>query len=109
MVWTVKFFQTARGDSPVEEFIKKLDEATYSKILHSIVLLRDYGPTLKPPYTKKIKNKLYELRISKKVAVRIFYMMINEEYYLLHVFKKKTQKIPAKELKIALDRMRKLV
>ncbi|KKQ32252.1 MAG: hypothetical protein US48_C0029G0001, partial [Candidatus Levybacteria bacterium GW2011_GWA2_37_36] len=66
-------------------------------------------PYLKPPYIKKVKNKLYELRISGKVAVRIFYTIKNGEYYLLHAFKKKSQKTPAKELKTALDRMGELV
>lgn len=34
--WKVKFFQTARGDYPVEEFIKEQDETTYAKILNAI-------------------------------------------------------------------------
>lgn len=109
MVWKVLFFQTARGDSPVEDFIKEQDEATYAKVLQSIKLLANNGPFLKPPYIKKLQGKLYELRISGKVAIRIFYTIIKNEYYLLHAFKKKTQKTPAKELKIAIDRISKLI
>lgn len=105
MAWKVKFFQTARGELPVKEFIKEQDEATYAKILHAIILLRDHGPYLKPPYAKKIQNKLYELRISGEVAIRIFYTIKNDEYHLLHAFKKKTQKTPSKEIKVALNRI----
>ncbi len=107
--WNVNFFQTARGDRPVEDFIKDQDEATYAKILTAISLLRNGGPFLKPPYIKKLQNKLYELRISGVVAIRIFYTIQNNEYYLLHAFKKKTQKIPTKELKIAIDRIREVI
>lgn len=109
MAWKVLFFQTARGDSPVENFIKEQDEATYAKVLQSILLLANSGPFLKPPYIKKLQAKLYELRISGKVVIRIFYTIANNEYYLLHAFKKKSQKMPPKELKVALDRMKELL
>lgn len=109
MTWKVKFFQTARGSCPIKEFIKEQDETTYAKILHSILLLENHGPYLKPPYIKKLKNKLYELRISGKNAIRIFYTVYNAEYYLLHAFKKKSQKTPVRELKVALDRMKSMI
>lgn len=109
MAWKVLFFQTARGDYPVKEFIEDQDEATYAKILHSIELLENYGPFLKPPYSKKLINKVYELRISGSVAVRILYTIFRKKFYLLHAFKKKTQKTPIREIKTALDRMKEII
>ncbi|MBI2086154.1 type II toxin-antitoxin system RelE/ParE family toxin [Candidatus Daviesbacteria bacterium] len=109
MAWKVLFLQTARGNSPVKEFVENQDKTTYMKLIHAIELLENGGPYLKPPYIKKLQDKLYELRISGKVAIRIFYTIINGEYYLLHAFKKKSQKTPSKELKVALDRARELV
>ncbi len=109
MAWRILFFQTTRGDSPVKEFIEIQDKTTYMKLVHAIELLENGGPYLKPPYIKKLQNKLYELRVSGKVAIRIFYTIINGEYFLLHAFKKKSQKTPSKELKIAIDRLRELV
>ena len=109
MAWKVKFFQTSRGDSPVKEFIEEQDEAIYAKVLHAIRLLANNGPFLKPPYIKKLQSKLYELRISGVVAIRIFYTIHNNEYYLLHAFKKKSQKTPIKEIKTALDRIKEIV
>ena len=111
MAWKVLFFQTARGDYPVKEFMEELDEATYAKILHSIELLENHGPFLKPPYSKKLIDKAYELRISGSVAVRILYTytVFNNEFYLLHAFKKKTQKTPRKELKTALDIIKEII
>jgi len=62
-----------------------------------------------PPYMKKLRQNLYELRVKSKVAVRVFYSPVTGIYYLLHAFVKKTQKTPEKELKIAIDRMRDLL
>ncbi|MBI5613476.1 type II toxin-antitoxin system RelE/ParE family toxin [Candidatus Gottesmanbacteria bacterium] len=109
MNWNVRFFQTARGRCPVQEFLGEQDEATQAKALHLIRLLGTNGPYLKPPFVKKIRDKLYELRISGKVAVRILYFMIRNEYCLLHAFKKKSQKAPDRELKIAIDRMKEMI
>ncbi|OGH12414.1 MAG: hypothetical protein A2857_02060 [Candidatus Levybacteria bacterium RIFCSPHIGHO2_01_FULL_36_15] len=109
MAWKVLFFQTARGDYPVQNFIDEQDMPTQTKIASAIRLLIDYGPYLKPPYIKKLQDKLYELRISGKIAVRIFYTITQGEYYLLHAFKKKSQKTPSTELKTALDRMKEIV
>lgn len=107
--WKVRFFQTARGDYPVQDFIDKQDLPTQTKIASAVRLLIDYGHYLKPPYIKKLQDKLYELRISGKIAIRIFYTVAHGEYYLLHAFKKKSQKIPTKEMKTALDRMKEIV
>lgn len=109
MAWKILFFRTFRGEKPVEKFIESQDEPSYARILHSLELLEKYGPFLKPPHIKKINKNLYELRIIGKTSIRIFYTTKNNQYYLLHVFKKKTQKTPAKEIKIALDRIKKLI
>jgi len=109
MAWKVNFFQTTRGNYPVKEFIEEQDKSTQTKIARSIRLLVDYGPFLKPPDIKKLQGKLYELRIPGKSAVRLLYTTAKGEYYLLHAFKKKTQKIPLRELKTALDRIKEVV
>ncbi len=109
MTWKVKFFRSIRGDCPVKDFLENLDKATFAKTLHTITLLEEFGPFLKPPYSKKIRNKLYELRIIGRDAVRIFYTSFNNEYYLLHVIKKKSQKIPPREIQTALDRTKELI
>lgn len=108
MSWKVKFFQTTRGKLPVKEFIEEQNMVEQTKIAHAIKLLTDSGPFLKPPYAKKVKDKLYELRISGSVEIRIFYTIYNDEYYLLHLFKKKSQKTPSREINTALGRIREL-
>jgi phage-related protein len=83
MAWEVRFYQNSRGDEPVKIFISDLDART--------------------------REKVYELRVKSKVAVRIFYSSKTRIYYLLHAFEKKSQKTPEKELKVAIDRLRELL
>ena len=109
MTWKVFFFKTTRGDYPVKDFIEDQDKVIRTKIALSILLLKNQGPFLKPPYIKKLQDKLYELRISGAMQIRIFYTIHHSEYYLLHAFRKKTQKTPNRELKIAVDRIKKIV
>ncbi len=93
----------------MQEFIESQEMSTRAKITHAIVLLENCGPYLKPPYIKKLQDKLYELRISGKIEVRIFYTIISNQYCLLHAFKKKSQKTPRKELQNALDKLKECI
>lgn len=109
MKYQVRLFQTPRGDYPVNDFIEEQEPATYAKILHSIELLKNHGPYLRLPYARKLEDKLYELRITGKVAVRLLYTLYKNQFYLLHAFKKKGQKTPRKEIKVALDRIKEII
>ena len=108
MAWKVKFFQTGRGDYPVREFIEKLEKKTYTRALRSITMLQNFGPFVKMPYSKKIAPDLYELRIKGAESIRIFYTQVGQVYYFVHAFRKKTDKIPTREIKTALDRAKEL-
>ena len=104
----VYFFLTARGTYPVKDFMLLQAKSTVLKITKTIEYLEKGGPFLKMPHAKKIEDNLYELRIQGKEAIRIFYCKVGNEYYLLHAFKKKTNKTPRKEIETALDRLKEL-
>jgi phage-related protein len=107
--WTVKFYSTSRLDKPVEDFIENQDKATYAKIVRLLGTLSEYGPDLGMPYSRYMKNGLYELRVRGKNEIRIFYLFqIKKTIYLLHAFKKSSQKTPRRELKIAINRQKEL-
>lgn len=105
IVWTILAFETASGDKPVEEFIQSQQPQTKSKITHLFDLLEKHGPMLGMPHTKKVASDLYELRVRGKEEIRIFFTFKDKKIYILHGFKKKTQKTPAKEINIALKRL----
>ena len=93
-------------DTSLERFIRSLQKATVAKVLRTIDLLEMFGRELGPPHTNKISAHLYEIRILGKQEVRIFYSFRRSQIYLLHGFVKKSQKIPQREIKIALQKLR---
>lgn len=105
MAWKIRDLQTPRGENLIESFIVKQEQPTKAKITRMILILKQYGPNLGMPYSKKIDKDLWELRISGKEAIRVFYTVRKNEIILLHIFKKKTEKIPQKELKLAKQRL----
>ena len=104
MTWKVYFFQTPRGEMIVKEFIKNLEAKAVGKTSQAISLLKEHGPFLGMPYSKRLTREISELRIRGKEEVRILYTFSKNNIYLLHAFKKKSQKTPRKEIKIAEER-----
>lgn len=93
----------------VGKYLLKQSLKESTRVELAIQLLENYGPFVKPPYTKKIKENLFELRIKGQNSYRIFYTHTKGNYYLVHIFKKKSQKIPQKEIKTALDRIKQII
>lgn len=105
-LWKVLTFETNPTNKPVDEFIRKQQPQTKAKIVHAIKLLQQYGNKLGMPHAKILGAGLYELRIRGKVELRIFYCFTQGKIiYLLHAFKKQTQKIQNKDIEIAKRRM----
>jgi len=71
----------------------------------------EFGPNIGMPYTRPLNNGLFELRVKGKEGIaRVFYCTrIGKRIIMLHVFIKKSQKIPKKELNIALKRMKEVI
>lgn len=109
MNWQITVYESPRGEKPVEEFLKSLNDQTIAKATHLIELLEKHGPFLGPPHSKKITSSLYELRIRGRQEIRIFYAFIKNGICLVHAFKKQTQKTPAKEIETAIKRFEMLV
>ncbi len=105
MAWEIALFQSARGEKPVEEFIKSLDEKTQSKAITIIDLLKAYGNLLRMPYSKKLTDELFELRIRSKQDIRIIYSFRSRTIHILHAFKKQTNKTPRNEIVLAKQRL----
>ena len=95
---------TTLSEKVVKEYIKKLQEKTIAKVSQNIDLLKIHGPLLGMPYSKMLIKGIYELRIRGKEEIRILYTLSKSNIYLLHAFKKQTQKTPKKEIIIAENR-----
>ena len=106
-MYKIKFYATRRGDYPVKDFIQHLDKKSRAKTLRYIELLEKEGPDLLRPYADCVKEKIRELRVKISSGnIRIFYFFfIERNIILLHVFKKKTQKLPEAEIEHAKKNM----
>jgi phage-related protein len=108
----IKYYQTAGGGSPVEEFLLALPEETRLEIADAIVLLES-GHKLEMPLSRSlsgIRPGLHELRIRDRAGqVRvIYYIKKGDAIYLIHAFRKKTQTIPRRELDIVNKRLKEI-
>ena len=90
----------------IQEFLLSFNDLTVSKIINSLELLDELGESIRPPRSKKVAKRIYELRIISDLSVRIFYTFNNKNIVVLHAFVKKSQKIPLKELELAIHRLK---
>jgi len=97
----VRFINSSLG-----KFIGSLEKSTVARVLHSIGLLEKFGNKLYFPHTKKVSPDLFELRIHGKQEIRIFYTFHKCKIFLLHGFRKKSQKIPKKDIRIAIQKLK---
>ncbi|HEX9722644.1 MAG TPA: type II toxin-antitoxin system RelE/ParE family toxin [Candidatus Paceibacterota bacterium] len=95
-------------DNSIGKFIGSLDKKTGPKVVRTIELLEEYGPKLGMPHSRKVRDDIFELRIRGIQEVRIFYVFHKDSIIFLHAFMKKSQKIPKKELELALQRAKTL-
>jgi phage-related protein len=101
--WKLECYLDARGNNPVEEFIKALPLDDRASLRARIDFLAEVGNRAREPLSKSVGGGLFELRVK---ANRIFYCFKpGGVIVLLHGFKKKTQKTPRREMEIALRRM----
>ena len=87
----------------MEEFIQGLPLDERASLRARIDFLAEVGNRARQPLSKSLGKGLFELRVK---ANRIFYCFKpGGVIVLLHGFKKKSQKTPRREMKIALQRM----
>ncbi len=85
-------------DPGIGQFISRLDEATAAKLIRMIDLLERFGHALRMPHSKKIDENIFELRVTGRQNVRVFYTFHQETIVLLHGYIKKSQRFPEKEM-----------
>ena len=108
MGWQVIFYINKGGNEPVKDFVLEQSDGAIAEILHVFKLLRVNNITLGMPYTKKInKSGLRELRIRHGSDLyRIpYFAHTGRKFILLHAIKKKGDKLPESDKRIAIQRM----
>lgn len=105
--WTLVFYETASGNSPVEEFLSELPTADATRVARELHLLQTVGIQLGMPHVKRLEGSdLWELRVRGRLHHRILYVAIRDRrMLLLHGFTKKTEKTPVREIQTATARL----
>ena len=108
MAYNIIFYENEKGESEVWDFLEKLRKKSdkdknariqYHQATLCIELLQHNGTLLPNHITKQINENIWELRPGNN---RIFYFYCDDNnFILLHSFRKKTQKTPRREIEKA--------
>jgi phage-related protein len=103
----IRFFVTGRGDAPVQEYIDALEERDGMRVDAALDDIREKGLRGTAVPLRQIRGKLWEIKIQPH---RIFYAVENGgTLWLLHAYRKRSQKAPKVEIETALMRLRVLL
>lgn len=105
-MYKVSFYTPKGKVSPIKKFLDPCQPSLRVKILRQLKYAEEYGLNPVIPNIKKITSTpLWELRILGRDNVRIICASLGKkEVKILHIFRKKKQKTPTKELSISLKR-----
>ena len=103
MTWTVTFY-----NQRLESEILAFSAGFLARFLRYAERMEAFGLDLGMPHTRAMGGGLFELRIKAAEGIaRVFYCtVVDNRIVFLHLFVKKTEKTPAKELDIARQRMK---
>ncbi len=113
MDWKIEYYTNINGTSPIKKFIDNLPIEVKARTFKTFELLETYGTQIGYPHVKSVSGikKLWELRIKAKGNIFRFFFTVKRGriILLLHVFQKKSDNIPKKELKITINRMKEIL
>ena len=98
----IYYFVDRRGRNPVKEFIHGLPFNEQDKIYAYIDELRRQGHNLRRPMADYLGSGIYELR--PKANRVLYFFFLENSVVLVHAIRKKTDKVPEQDLKLAIKR-----
>src|SRR3989338_10881700 len=103
----IVFYTTEGDDSPIDDFLDKLDVKSRAKVEAYLSLLAEHGPNLKRPYADIVRGKIRELRIhfSSNQYRSLYFFQLRDQIVLVHAFSKKTQQLKERAIELAEKRM----
>lgn len=107
MRWEVFYYQTGRGESPIEDFLNALPRKARAKCVAYIDMLEEFGFNLPRSIIAKVRGELWELRPEwTGTEYRFFcFTLFGRRFVILHAIVKKTQKLKPKDIEVAEARM----
>ncbi len=101
--YDIEFYDKADGTEPAKDFILSLDTKMQAKVLRTVSLLREAGPSLREPYSKSLSDGIFEIRtkFGSDITRVLYFFVIGKKIILTNGFIKKTQKTPPAEIELA--------
>lgn len=107
MRFSVEFYESREGRSPVREFLDELEATApndHAAVLAGLARLRDRA-NHRPPLSKPLEASLFELRHVGKLNTRVLWFFVKgRRIILVHGIRNKGQKLARKELQVASKR-----
>lgn len=106
----IYYFKTSSGRMPVQDYINDLPSADRVQIAGDLQLIRDFGIMNAPVVTRKLIEKLWEIKTGTKHQQRLFYcVMTGDALVLLHACKKQKQGAQRGDVDLAHKRMKEVL
>lgn len=104
------YFTNSKGVSPVRNDILRLSKSQQEKVNRAIQPILEFGVGSHLIHTKKlVGTPLWEIRILGKDSIRVLYVTeLSDIVMILHVFIKKSQKTPGREIGVAMKRLQEI-
>ena len=106
MAFEIEFYSSEDGREPVAEFLDSLDSKMSAKLVGLMEILEEKGTELRMPYSEHLEDGIFELRCKQgsNITRVMYFFYVGNKIITTNGFVKKTQKTPAKELKLAKER-----
>ncbi len=106
MTWSIEYYNHEPGEE-----ILSLPTGLLARYLRLADLMLEFGSNLGMPHTRSVGEGLAELRVKGKEGIaRVFYCTLTgKRIVMLHIFIKKSNKTPKKEIEKAIDRIKEIL
>ncbi len=102
-MYEIVFYETQSGQCPVQDFLDSLEPKLLAKTLRTVDLLEANGARLREPYSKPLKEGIFELRTKQGTDITrvLYFFVVGKKAVLTNGFVKKTRKTPVAEIELA--------
>jgi phage-related protein len=106
MAWVVEFL-----NDEVKEALDELPLDIRASFQRIVELIHSHGlERVREPYVKHLEGPLWEMRLKGRsgIARAVYVTAVGKRIVVVHVFEKKTQKTPRREIMTALKRAKEI-